>query len=180
MNDSPQPVDAAARRAELLDRLADHVLAYGLAASSLRPLAKAAQTSDRMLLYYFKDKADIIAATLECVAARIVALLEARRAPVPLPLDALRRELSAVVLSDEFWPFMRVWLEVAAFAAQGDAFYRTLGARIAHGFLQWGAAQLDSATPEAQAADAARLLVALEGMIVLKSVGLEDISRLAL
>ena len=37
------------RRALLLGKLADHVLAHGLSASSLRPLAKAAGTSDRML-----------------------------------------------------------------------------------------------------------------------------------
>jgi AcrR family transcriptional regulator len=45
----------------LLDRLADYVLAHGLTASSLRPLARAAGTSDRMLLYYFADKDAVMA-----------------------------------------------------------------------------------------------------------------------
>ena len=38
-------------RTRLLDRLAAHVIAHGLSAASLRPLAKAAGTSDRMLMY---------------------------------------------------------------------------------------------------------------------------------
>ena len=55
------------RRAAILERIADHILANGLSASSLRPLAKAAGTSDRMLLYYFADKAEIITAALGVV-----------------------------------------------------------------------------------------------------------------
>jgi AcrR family transcriptional regulator len=43
------------RRAEIIQRLTDYVLAEGLSAASLRPLAKAAGTSDRLLLYYFND-----------------------------------------------------------------------------------------------------------------------------
>ena len=50
------------RRTEIVERLADHVLAHGLSASSLRPLAKAAGTSDRMLLYYFADKSEMMTA----------------------------------------------------------------------------------------------------------------------
>jgi len=41
---------ATDRHDALIDWLADHVLAHGLSASSLRPLAKAAGTSGRMLL----------------------------------------------------------------------------------------------------------------------------------
>ncbi len=167
------------RRAVVLERLADHVLAYGLAASSLRPLARAAQTSDRMLLYYFEDKAALIAATLDCIAARIVTRLEARRSPTLLPLAILRAELGTLLLSEELWPYMRVWLEVASLAAQGDPLHVAVGARIAQGFLAWGAGQLDSPNAEARAVDAARLLVSLEGMLVLRSVGLEDICRQA-
>ena len=53
------------RRAEIILRLTDYVLAEGLSATSLRPLAKAAGMRDRMLLYYFADKLVIITAVLE-------------------------------------------------------------------------------------------------------------------
>ena len=45
----------------LLPLLAGHVLAHGLGEASLRPLAKAAGTSDRMLLYHFGTKEALIA-----------------------------------------------------------------------------------------------------------------------
>ena len=170
-------VKSETQRAELLDKLADHMLAHGLAGSSLRPLAAAAGLSDRMLLYHFKDKAAIMAATLERVAARMVTLLNTHTANTLLPLDTLQGRLATIVLDDAFWPFMRLWLEMAAKAAQGDALYREIGGQIGRGFLAWGAAQLDS---EDRERDAARLLVTVEGMVVLKSVGLEDVGRAAL
>ena len=168
------------RRAALIDRLADYVLAEGLSASSLRPLAKAAGLSDRMLLYYFKDKAEIMAAVLACVAVRLTTLLTARATKTPLPLDALRRELVAILFAPDLWPYMRIWLEVAALSARGDPFYRAVGEQLGRGFLGWGAAQLDCPDEEARIRDAAQLLVSIEGILFLKSIGLDDVCDAAL
>ncbi|MEM7525681.1 MAG: TetR family transcriptional regulator, partial [Pseudomonadota bacterium] len=73
------------KREALLDALADAVLANGLDAASLRPLAKAVGTSDRMLLYYFADKTALLTATFDRVLARLMPLL--------LPLYPVRRPL---------------------------------------------------------------------------------------
>lgn len=169
-----------ARRDAILDRLADFVLAEGLAAASLRPMARAAKLSDRMLLYYFKDKSEVLAATLERVAARLVAVMNDRAAPRPLPLDRLVPQLQTMLFAPEFWPYLRLWLEVAARSAAGDPLCREIGERIMRGFLAWGTAQLDSPTPETRQADAARLLATIEGMVVLKALGMDDVVRKAL
>jgi AcrR family transcriptional regulator len=162
------------RRAAIIDRLADHVLANGLIAASLRPLAKAAGTSDRMLLYYFEDKAEIIAATLQHIAARMTAMLAEHAAPEPLPLDALVQRLSAMLFDDRFWPFMCVWLELASRAARGDPLYVPISAAIGQGFLAWGEAQLAAPDSEARARDAAKLLVTIEGMVLVRAIGMGE------
>lgn len=168
------------RRAEIIQRLTDYVLTEGLSAASLRPLAKAAGTSDRMLLYYFADKAEIITAVLEQISARLVELISQRTASEPLPLDELRGQLAAVLFEDALWPYMRIWLDVAARAAMGDAYYRAVGEQIGRGFLEWGKAQLKSENAAQLEIDAARLLVSMEGMLFLKSIGLDDVNALAL
>ncbi len=165
------------RRADILARLADHILEHGLIAASLRPLAKAAGTSDRMLLYYFADKAVLIGAALEVISARTIMLLMARTSPHPLPYDALVQQLETFLDDPELWPYLRVFLEVASRSANGDTLYREIGERIGRGFYAWGMSQLESKQPEI---DAARLLVTTEGMIFLKSIGLQDIARKAL
>jgi AcrR family transcriptional regulator len=171
---------AQARREALLDRLADQVLAQGLAASSLRPLARAAGTSDRMLLYYFKDKADLMSAILERLAERLGAQLHATVGGDRLPFDGLRGELLQLTASAALWPYMRLWLEIAALAARGDPLYRQIGGAIARGFLAWGAARLDCEIEAARETQAAWLLADVESALLLKSVGLEDVSRLAI
>ncbi len=167
------------RRAEILERLADHVMAHGLSASSLRPLAKAAGTSDRMLLYYFSDKAVMMTAILSVIAMRIMAAMEARKAPAPMPAEQLQPIMLEAIVDDEMWPFMRVWLEIASLAANGDAFYRTVGEQLGRGFLTWGAAQIDAPSEAERHSQAARLLLMSEGMVVLKSIGLDGDARAA-
>lgn len=163
------------KRSDLIDQLADHILAEGLLHASLRPLAKAVGTSDRMLLYYFKDKDDLIEAVLERIAARITLILEQSKAPEPLPLEILAPMLVENMKSELFWPYLRLWLEVAALSAGGDPLYKTCGEKIGRGFVAWGASQLaadDNATRER---NAAKLLIQVEGSVLLRSLGLEDV-----
>ncbi len=168
------------RRKTIIDLLADHVLDSGLSKASLRPLARAAGLSDRMLLYYFKDKSEIMSAVLARVAERLTDQLSVNKAAKPLPLAALRDKLVAVLFAPDMWPYMRLWLEVAALSARGDPLFRAVGEQLGRGFLAWGAAQLDSPSEQTRARDAAQLLLTIEGVLFLKSIGLDDVSGLAL
>ena len=67
----------ATRRELAIEAMADYLLAHGLEAATLRQLAEAAGTSDRMLLYYFTDRDELLSATLERIAARLAAKLDA-------------------------------------------------------------------------------------------------------
>ncbi|WP_310496255.1 TetR/AcrR family transcriptional regulator [Sandarakinorhabdus sp.] len=159
------------RRAIIIDALAGHVLAHGIAASSLRPLAEAAGLSDRMLLYYFKDKAEVMAAALGRVAERLTALMAQKAQARTLPPAALRDALLPMLLSDALWPYMCVWLELAALSARGDPLYRGIGEAIGRGFLAWGRAHLDSPA-ERLDADAHALLTEIEGTLLLRALGI--------
>lgn len=164
------------RRDELVDRLANHLLEQGLGAASLRVLARAAGTSDRMLLYYFADKDALIAAVLARIAERLTLQLGEIAAPQPMAPQALRAHLAPALLDDRFWPYMRLWLGIAARAAHGEPPYAQVGEQLGRGFLLWTAAQTDSADPMR---DAARLLASVEGMVLLKSIGMADVARQA-
>ena len=60
------------RRAELLAGATVWVLDHGLAELSLRPLARALGTSDRMLLYYFDSKDNLVAEVSRSAAEMLV------------------------------------------------------------------------------------------------------------
>ncbi|MGW1500499.1 TetR/AcrR family transcriptional regulator [Streptomyces mirabilis] len=59
----PRPPDPAKRR-DLLDQVREYMIRNGLSDLSLRPLARALGTSDRMLLYYFGTKERMVAEAL--------------------------------------------------------------------------------------------------------------------
>lgn len=168
------------KKAELVRALADHVLAEGLGGASLRPLAAAVGTSDRMLLYYFPDKPALIAAVLEEVAGRMTMLLDAQRGSERFDPAVLEARLLPTVLDPMVWPFMQLWLEMAALAARGDETCARVGEGIARGFIAWLDDQLAIADPAERSAAALRLLMTIEGGVLLKSLGLgEGVAALA-
>ena len=65
------------RRAELLDQVTDHVLEHGLVGLTLRPLAAAIGTSDRMLIYHFGSRDGLVSAVVACAGGRSVVAVDA-------------------------------------------------------------------------------------------------------
>jgi AcrR family transcriptional regulator len=59
------------RRAELAEKVLDYVLEHGLIGLSLRPLAAALNTSDRMLIYHFGSKERLVAEILALAQQRL-------------------------------------------------------------------------------------------------------------
>jgi AcrR family transcriptional regulator len=101
-----------ARRNELLAALADHVLAHGIGELSLRPLAAAAGTNARMLLYHFRSKEELVEAVLgECARRRGDVLAGA-------PAGAFLGVWNSIS-SRRAEPHMRLALEIESLAATG-------------------------------------------------------------
>ncbi|MBD8868522.1 TetR/AcrR family transcriptional regulator [Nocardioides donggukensis] len=63
------------RREQLLEGATDHVLESGLIGLSLRPLGEALGTSDRMLLYHFGSRAELVTAIIDSANDRAIATL---------------------------------------------------------------------------------------------------------
>src|ERR1700679_4323676 len=126
------------RRQAAIDRMADHILLEGLGAATLRPLAAAAGTSDRMLLYYFADKDELLTATLARIATRMVAQLDAAIPAEPRrSFPVLMEQVLVVMASESLRLFMPLWLALAAGAARGLQPHRDVAGEIADGFLAW-------------------------------------------
>ena len=126
-----------------------------------------------MLLYYFKDKSELMAATLERIAARFGAHLAGQLPDKRLPYNQLRKKTLAIVLSPESWCYMHVWLEIAAKSARNETLFRTVGEQIARGFLAFTESHLD-APPTTRRREALTLLASIEGTVLLRSLGLHE------
>ena len=169
------------RRRAAIDRMADLLLEKGMAAASLRPLAAAAGTSDRMLLYYFADKDELLAATLERVALRLTSLLDtAIPAETRLPARELLIVIWRVVGSVELQPYMRLWLELAAASARDLKPHQTIATSIMSGFVAWTSEHLATDQTGERGESAAFLLAMIEGALFLDAVGRRDLAEAAI
>ncbi len=102
----------------------DYVLAEGLIGLSLRPLAAALGTSDRMLLYHFGTKDDLVAAVLRESNDRAVGCI-GKLEPSP-DLRAAVHDLWSAVSAPELEPCSRMYVEAAALGLLGREPYATV------------------------------------------------------
>lgn len=160
------------RREAAIELMADHVLAEGLAAATLRPLAAAVGTSDRMLLYYFADKEELLTATLDRIATRMIAQLDGAIPVEPRkPFPVLLEQVWAAMASERLVPFMPLWLDLASGAARGLQPHRDIAGDIADGFLAWVTVRLQPESDGEPSLLAPLFLASIEGMYLLKAIG---------
>lgn len=156
----------------LLPLLMAHVLAEGLGQASLRPLAKAAGTSDRMLLYHFGTKEALLTDLLGHVAGVYAAMLDAALAASPRP--AGRADLIAGLLAQNgdpaMQPFQMLWWEIVGGAARGLPGFRPAAAAMVAKLLAWLEARMPEGDPD-PAGGARFLLTVIEGAAMLAAVG---------
>ena len=120
----------AKRRSEIVMAAAAHLIENGLRTSSLRAIAKSAGLSDRMIMYYFKTKEDLVADALLLIGDQLLAGIEAalpgRSLSVSEILDALSNSMSAA----ETRAVMRLWFEIVGQAMRGEEPYRSTAATL--------------------------------------------------
>ena len=163
-------------RETLLPLLAGYVLETGIEGLTLRPLARAAGTSDRMLLYHFGTKDALVSALLSYLAETYAGALDSA---FPDERAASRRALAESVLAvtgePDFAPFIRLWWQIVAGAALGNSAYRASAGAMADILLAWIAAHLPITDPD-PAAGARKILTVVEGALMLRTIGRSNIA----
>jgi AcrR family transcriptional regulator len=150
-------VRVTSRRDALAAAATDYALEHGLVGLSLRPLAAALGTSDRMLLYHFSGKDDLVATMLRESNDRSVGAIQAL--PPARDVRAAVRQLWAAVSSPALERCQRMYVEAAALGLLGREPYASV---VREANAVWVAAVAEhlaaSGMPRARAARAVRLL----------------------
>jgi len=109
------------RREELLDQVTDHVLQHGLIGLTLRPLAAAIGTSDRMLIYHFGSRDGLVSAVVACAGARSVDAVDAL--PAARSVRAGVNALWAAYRTEPMSSYLDVYCQAAATGLIGEEPY---------------------------------------------------------
>jgi AcrR family transcriptional regulator len=158
-----------AKRIELVGRIADALLARGVAQIALRELADELGTSDRMLLYYFEDKEALVKASLAEVSTRLSALLGSGFPDRKSSAAKILRKAIPLFATPAIAPFMTVWADIAARGSRREEPFMTVARDSVHQWLQWLEVRLDFDETAARRDMAVAILTILEGTRLLDS-----------
>jgi AcrR family transcriptional regulator len=166
----------ALARESMLQAMVAHVLTHGVAEASLRPLARAAGTSDRMLIYHFGSKQGLIGEILIALAALFGQVLDTQfAAKHAASRAACLASVAAITRSPDMRQLMRVWMQVLAASAAGETAYLATGNAIIERLLRWVQDHLPADEPD-PVKTAQTMLVLIEGSVVLDLAGRSDVA----
>ncbi|GLW08912.1 TetR family transcriptional regulator [Microtetraspora sp. NBRC 13810] len=117
------------RRAELAAGVLDYVLEHGLIGLSLRPLAAALNTSDRMLIYHFGSKEGLVGEALALAQQRLATSI-APPGPEVDTVAALVRYLWSALGDVSGAQATRLYLDLSVLATQDPARWRAAVERL--------------------------------------------------
>jgi len=126
------------RREDLLDQVTDYVLERGLIGLTLRPLAAAIGTSDRMLIYHFESRDELVSQVVASANQRAIAEVNALPG-APTVRSAVNRLWSAYC-EEPLNSLLTLYCQAAASGLIGEEPYRS-DARASN--AQWAGALRD-------------------------------------
>ncbi|WP_197480295.1 TetR/AcrR family transcriptional regulator [Fictibacillus phosphorivorans] len=154
--------------------MSDFILANGIQSASLRNLAEAAGTSDRMLLHYFKDKEELLSVVLSSISSRLMLMLDNTEIE-KRPFSSLVSYLYQMMKKPEVNPYMRLWLELIAIASKDQDPYYPIARKICDSFYEFYKDVIhveEGVTREQMAAIA---LIVVEGIALLESLNCDHL-----
>jgi AcrR family transcriptional regulator len=158
------PTKHETRRRELVGRIADALLADGVAALPLRDLAARVGVSDRMLLYYFEDKAALVEASIAELAVRLDKVLSEAREPGRHPPAKVMRDTADFMALPGVAPFRAVWADILARGGRDEAPFGDIARRLVEGAVGDIEARLTIADVKSRRRMAGAILAAIEGV----------------
>lgn len=157
-------------REEMVAAVAAVAVRGGIAKLTYRNVAEELGTSDRMVVYYFPTKEDLVMAAVTALSTEMQALLEQafgnkRR----LPDDLLERA----------WPVFKkksadrifqLFLELVGMSAGKAAPYGEISRMILNGWADWLAERVDAPTPQERRRMALGVMARVDGLLLLRHV----------
>jgi AcrR family transcriptional regulator len=157
------------KKQQIVLQVAHYLMQEGFLNTGLRTLARVAQTSDRMLIYYFESKEALIGEALQSLAEGLVSQLDCIVGTHERSGAALLQELLSASHEEGFKPILQLWFEIVGLAMRGQEPYAEITRGIANHWLDWTRSRLY----EVDKANALSLFGQLEGLLMLHLIGLE-------
>jgi AcrR family transcriptional regulator len=152
------------KRQDIIAAVAMHLLRDGFRNSGLRALAASVGISDRMVMYYFETKEELIEEALSFLAQGFSSGLDQLLPQKKASGAKIVEVLASSSLADESAPMLKLWFEIVGLAVRGDQPYRKISNLFLNEWIEWIESKLD----QKQRHRAASLLAQIEGEVLIK------------
>lgn len=166
-------------RDDMLQAAMRLVLADGLAALTFSRVAAEVGTSDRMVVYYFPTKADLVVGVVSSLGTQLQATLEVAFGPHPLDADELMRRAWPVLNTGDATVMFDRFFEILGSAIAGRAPYTDLAPALLNGWIDWLAERVRAPTRPQRRAVAASIVARLDGLLLVQRISGAPTARAA-
>lgn len=168
-------------QADLVNAAARAALAGGLSELTFGRLAKRTGVSDRMLVYYFGNRAQLVECVVDVMATQFIETLDAAFGARPLPVsDLLRRAWPIIITSDELTRVFAVWFELAGRAAAGKEPELRLAKSLAARLIEWCEGKVEATSAAERRSQGALLATIIDGGLLLHHLGQSERAQAAI
>jgi AcrR family transcriptional regulator len=150
----------------------------GLSQLTFGRLAKRLGISDRIIVYYFPTKADLIGDVLLALGSKLQAALLTTFSTPPADHVAMLRAVWPLLARPEADPVFALFFEAAGLATAGREPYRTFVPHLVDGWIDWAADHL-SGTPAKRRREAAAAIATIDGLLILRQLAGPETADLA-
>lgn len=156
-------------REEILDGALDAAVAEGLSRLTFGRLARRLGVSDRVIVYYFPSKTELIVAILSDVAAQLQAVLAGAFTGPAAGHRELAREAWPVLATAETDPVFGLYFEAIGQATAGIEPFTGLAGQLTEAWIGW-LAGFFSGDARTRRAEAAATLALLDGLLMVRQL----------
>ncbi len=157
-------------RDDILQGALDTALEGGLSQLTYGRVAKRLGINDRVVVYYFPSKEELVAEVLVTVGLQLQATLApAFERPAADHLELARRTWPFVSTPDSD-PVFTLFFEANGLAAAGRAPFDEVVAQLVEAWITWAAEHID-ATPAKRRAEAEAAIALIDGLVLLRLLG---------
>lgn len=155
-------------KTEILAGALDTAFAGGLSTVSYGRVARHLAISDRIVVYYFPTKTDLISEVLTALGVQLQDALAAAVQPPVADHRALLRAVWPVLARSDTDRVFALFFEASGLAAAGRAPYADVVPELVDAWIEWAAGVLDGPSHQRRRAEAETSIAVVDGLLLLR------------
>lgn len=155
-------------RDEMLDAAVAVVGEVGLGGLTFARVAERLGTSDRMVVYYFPTKADLVTAVVTALGGQLQVVLAEAFGSDPHDVDDLVARAWPVLATEAADRVFAVFFELVGAASAGQEPAATLAPALLEAWVAWLEPRVTGATPDERRARALATVARVDGLLLVR------------